>query len=355
MAIRTASKRAYLMGEGNRRAEWGIRKVVVNSRIGACPHCGQYVGKVFIDDVYSGGSKADGGEPLLSEAIRGGLFHPRCKDSTSTYFEGITTLKPMTEEEMEEMDRREKEEARQAYHEREAEKNQRIADNSLDPDNKKAYAHRAEEHRKKAEEIRHKLSDSSESSDIVSESVETVETTETVANSENRGIIYYGVREEVAAAFSEAFEEMVAKFGEISTISAVEPLIGGLASDCGSFGDHSGIIQIRFANKKSCLKELAQKAVECKKQGEWSSSHRFHVFRHEIGHAIQLEHAINDPLWNSKLKRIRLIMKSSDAESVSNYGMNSIEEFISECIAESMTKKARKKTKNVVNIILGVD
>ena len=154
MAIRTASKRAYLMGEGNRRAEWGIRKVVVNSRIGACPRCGQYVGKVFIDDVYSGGSKADGGEPLLSEAIRGGLFHPRCKDSTSTYFEGITTLKPITEEEMEEMDRREKEEARQAYHEREAEKNQRIADNSLDPDNKKTYAHRAEQQRKKAASVK---------------------------------------------------------------------------------------------------------------------------------------------------------------------------------------------------------
>ena len=90
----------------------------------------------------------------MSEAIRGGLFHPRCKDSTSTYFEGITTLKPMTEEEMEEMDRREKEEARQAYHEREAEKNQRIADNSLDPDNKKTYAHRAEQRRKKAASVK---------------------------------------------------------------------------------------------------------------------------------------------------------------------------------------------------------
>ena len=54
------------------------------------------------------------------------------------------------------MDRREKEEARQAYHEREAEKNRRIADNSLDPDNKKTYAHRAEEHRKKAVQIAEK-------------------------------------------------------------------------------------------------------------------------------------------------------------------------------------------------------
>ena len=67
---------------------------------------------------------------------------------------GITTLKPMTEEEMEEMDRREKEEARRSYHEREAEKNQRIADNSLDPDNKKAYAHRAEQQRKKAASVK---------------------------------------------------------------------------------------------------------------------------------------------------------------------------------------------------------
>ena len=57
---------------------------------------------------------------------------------------------------MEEIDRREKEEARRSYHEREAEKNQRIADNSLDPDNKKAYAHLAEQHRKKAAQIAEK-------------------------------------------------------------------------------------------------------------------------------------------------------------------------------------------------------
>ena len=100
MAIRTANKRAYLYGEGQKRQEWGISLVVVNSRQGGCPDCAQYIGRAFIDDVYSGGSKADGNYPLLSEAIAGGLFHPRCKDSTSTYYEGITSLEPVSNEEI---------------------------------------------------------------------------------------------------------------------------------------------------------------------------------------------------------------------------------------------------------------
>ena len=57
-------------------------ETVSKARQGGCPRCARYVGKVFIDDVYSGGTKADGDYPLLSEAIKGGLFHPRCKDST---------------------------------------------------------------------------------------------------------------------------------------------------------------------------------------------------------------------------------------------------------------------------------
>ena len=170
MAIRTANKRAYLYGEGQKRQEWGIHTVVVNSRQGGCPRCARYVGKVFIDDVYSGGTKADGDYPLLSEAIKGGLFHPRCKDSTSTYFEGITNIQPMTDEEMAEMERREKLEQKESYYENQAEKNRRIAEHSLDPDNKRTYAHRADVFEEKAAEVAEKLE-------------------ETVANSGESGII----------------------------------------------------------------------------------------------------------------------------------------------------------------------
>lgn len=164
MAIRTANKRAYLYGEGQKRQEWGITTVVVNSRQGGCPRCARYVGKVFIDDVYSGGTKADGGYPLLSEAIKGGLFHPRCKDSASTYFEGITNIQPMTDEEMAEMERREKLEQKESYYKNQAEKNRRIAEHSLDGENKKTYAHRAEQSEKKAAEIAEKLEKTVENS-----------------------------------------------------------------------------------------------------------------------------------------------------------------------------------------------
>ena len=157
MAIRTANKRAYLRGEGEKRQEFGITTVVVNSRQGGCPDCAQYIGRVFIDDVYSGGSAKDGKYPLLSEAISGGLFHPRCKDSTSTYYEGITTLKPATADEIDDMKRQEALEQQKSYYENQAKKCERISKYSLDSDNKRAYAKRADVWQEKAEKTAEKI------------------------------------------------------------------------------------------------------------------------------------------------------------------------------------------------------
>ena len=167
MAIRTANKRAYLYGEGQKRQEWGIHTVVVNSRQGGCPLCTPYIGKVFIDDVYSGGKKADGDYPLLSDAIKAGLFHPNCKDSTSTYFEGITNIQPMTDEEMAEMERREKLEQKESYYKNQAEKNRRIAEHSLDGENKRTYAHRAEQNERKAAEVERAIRKSTDKSSAI--------------------------------------------------------------------------------------------------------------------------------------------------------------------------------------------
>jgi hypothetical protein len=52
----------------------------------ACPLCLPFVGKVMIDDVWSGGKATDGPYMLLSSAMQDGLYHPNCKDSHSTYF-----------------------------------------------------------------------------------------------------------------------------------------------------------------------------------------------------------------------------------------------------------------------------
>lgn len=164
MAIRTANKRAYLYGEGQKRQEWGISLVVVNSRQGGCPDCAQYIGRVFIDDVYSGGSKADGNYPLLSEAIAGGLFHPRCKDSTSTYYEGITSLEPVSNEEIAKMKERETLETKQQNAERQEKRYNRLAQHSLDENNKIKYQNRADDWHTSNEEYKEKIAEIIENS-----------------------------------------------------------------------------------------------------------------------------------------------------------------------------------------------
>lgn len=89
MAIRTANKRANLMGEGEMRKKLGNPLVYISRHGGACDKCTPWEGRVYIDDVWSGGKAEDGQYPLLSTAIEGGLFHPRCHHGVSTYYEGI--------------------------------------------------------------------------------------------------------------------------------------------------------------------------------------------------------------------------------------------------------------------------
>ena len=140
MAIRTASKRAYLQGEGQKRQEWGISTVIVNKRGNPCPKCLPFVGKVLIDDVWSGGSRKDGPYPLMSTVIAAGLYHPRCKDSHTTYFKGISTADDTwTQEELEAIGWDNKIDAEQQYAERQVQKFTRLATYSLDAENRNEY------------------------------------------------------------------------------------------------------------------------------------------------------------------------------------------------------------------------
>lgn len=150
MAIRTASKRAYLRGEGQKRQEWGIATVIMNKRGNPCPKCLPFCGKVLIDDVWSGG-RSDGVDPetgkkypTMSYAISKGLYHPRCKDSHTTYFPGISTADDKwTKKELENIGIQAKQEARQQYAERQAEKYERLAKYSLDEENREKYVVKA--------------------------------------------------------------------------------------------------------------------------------------------------------------------------------------------------------------------
>lgn len=157
MALRTANKRANLMGQANFREKYGIHTVKVNARGIACPMCLQWLDKVYIDDVYGGGTTAESaksGYPLLSTAVAGGLYHPNCKDSCSTYYEGINREpKELTKEQEDEIKRKYNLEQKQRYFERNYKKNMRMGNGCLDKADAKKYFERAIQYKNKLIEL----------------------------------------------------------------------------------------------------------------------------------------------------------------------------------------------------------
>ena len=153
MALRTANKRANLMGQANFREKYGVHTVKVNARGIACPMCLQWLDKVYIDDVYGGGTAAEStatGYPLLSTAVAGGLYHPNCKDSCSTYYEGISREpQTITKAQEDEISRKYNLEQKQRYYERNYKKNLRMGNGCLDQQDAKIYFERAAQYKNK--------------------------------------------------------------------------------------------------------------------------------------------------------------------------------------------------------------
>ncbi|WP_115716755.1 phage minor capsid protein [Amedibacterium intestinale] len=97
MALRTASHRATLLGEGAKRDDLGVHLVFVSAHANACKLCIPWQGQILIDDVFSHPNdeyiaKYKEKYKLLSVAIKSGLLHPNCRHTLATYFEGITRL-----------------------------------------------------------------------------------------------------------------------------------------------------------------------------------------------------------------------------------------------------------------------
>ena len=89
-----------LMGEARKREALGIDTVLV-SQYGACSDtCLPWQGRVYIDDVFQDYNGPRGGSfgvsrngkqyMFLSIAMKGGLFHPNCRHTISTWVEGIS-------------------------------------------------------------------------------------------------------------------------------------------------------------------------------------------------------------------------------------------------------------------------
>lgn len=158
MALRTGNKRAYLMGEGNAHDRYGLHTVRVNKRTQACPLCVGFLGKILIDDVYAGGTRAEAtaqGIPTLSDAMQAGFLHPNCKDMYSVYIEGVSKpSQPWSEEEISEIVGDYNQEQAIQHAEDMQETYQRMAKYSLDPENQAMYQTRADNWQARADELR---------------------------------------------------------------------------------------------------------------------------------------------------------------------------------------------------------
>lgn len=147
MAIRTAATRSRIQGEAQRRRAQGIDTVLI-SQYGACsPTCLPWQGKVYIDDVWGEfggetygavGKSADGDfYPLLSVAVKQGLFHPNCRHTAMTYRKGVTRTPPLMD--AAKVSRASALEQRQRAGEREIRRLKRLEASCLDPDTRRKY------------------------------------------------------------------------------------------------------------------------------------------------------------------------------------------------------------------------
>lgn len=136
MALRTSTRRAGLWADGDVRKSWGESLVYV-SQYGACSDtCLPWQGRVYVDDVYSGG-KPQEGYPLLSEAIEGGLFHPNCRHKSSVYFPEINNVPSRMD--AEKTQKAAELESKQRYNERQIRKYKRLEAGTLEEKTKADY------------------------------------------------------------------------------------------------------------------------------------------------------------------------------------------------------------------------
>lgn len=160
MALRTAATRSMLLGEAQRRAEFGVDTVLV-SQYGACSEtCLPWQGKVYIDDVWGAWAGERSGDRglsndghwymLLSVAVNKGLFHPNCRHTLMTWRHGDPIPPPMDGDKIRKTAALEQQ---QRGLERAVRKWKRMAEGTLDEVQKKACQQKAREAQKNVREF----------------------------------------------------------------------------------------------------------------------------------------------------------------------------------------------------------
>lgn len=385
MVLRTTSTRAQLQGKSKRFAELGYDTVLISQYGGCSETCEPWQGRAYIDDVFTiwnGEINGDSGKslycgkwfPLLSSAIRGGLFHPNCRHTMGLYIDGVTKIPPLIP--AEQMRRQRELEARQRAMERKIRKLKRLEAGTQDPQAVKEYGRKL----KQAQQEMKAFVD--ENHDVLRRDYERekyygsgVDKSSGSGIITNEGMHSIGdaaskpytsaysfepkVTTEVRKAFNEEYQKATEMYGRIDTVSGVD-VMTTVSTDEGNYNDNSRWISLRHAEKKDGIKIMASVAQEKYKAGKWSTGHPRHAMRHEIGHAIQLHHQLYDANWSKKCLKISEVLKKAIADEdgymmPSSYVGEDFDEFVSECVAASYLnpKKQSKTVKEIFAIITG--
>lgn len=228
MALRTTSTRAKLQGQAKQLSELGYDTVII-SQYGKCSDtCLPWQGRVYIDDVFTpwqGETNGDMGKsnycgkwfPLLSSAIRGGLFHPNCRHTMLQYIDGITKPPRVLDEEK----------IKETYHKeqqlRALERNVRKAKRKVNGSSDKENIKKAKEELKKARSNLKKFLEENEQfrRDYSREKVyegetdfDTKKDTNSVANSGESGIINSGAVSGALNPYSEEAQDHANRYYE---------------------------------------------------------------------------------------------------------------------------------------------
>lgn len=385
MVLRTASTRAQLQGKSKRFAELGYDTVLISQYGGCSETCEPWQGRAYIDDVFTiwnGEINGDSGKsrycdkwfPLLSSAIRGGLFHPNCRHTMSLYIDGVTKIPPPIP--AEQIRKQRELEQKQRVMERKIRKLKRLEAGTQDPQAVKEYGRKL----KQAQQEMKAFVD--ENHDVLRRDYERekyygsgVDKSSGSGIITNEGMHSIGdaaskpytsaysfepkVTTEVRKAFNEEYQKATEMYGRIDTVSGVD-VMTTVSTDEGNYNDNSRWISLRHAEKKDGIKIMASVAQEKYKAGKWSTGHPRHAMRHEIGHAIQLHHQLYDANWSKKCLKISEVLKKAIADEdgymmPSSYVGEDFDEFVSECVAASYLnpKKQSKTVKEIFAIITG--
>ena len=395
MVLRTTSTRAQLQGKSKRFAELGYDTVLISQYGGCSETCEPWQGRAYIDDVFTiwnGEINGDSGKsrycgkwfPLLSSAIRGGLFHPNCRHTMSLYIDGVTKIPPPIP--AEQIRKQRELEQKQRVMERKIRKLKRLEAGTQDPQAVKEYGRKAraaqQELKAFVDEHRDVLKRDYErekyyGSDVTEQNTHSIKSKKRSLDL-SVNIDYVSgskpITEQLQRELSNEYDKFTEVFGKLDNVRTVIAAPYQKNGVWGSYNDNSNelfLFGIGGDNGKNIMTKIAK---DMYKAGNWSTCSPYHAYRHELGHAWQNQLSKSDPLFAYKMKLIVKIRNEvneqinsnlTDASEaaiikmrknkLSDYGLdpdNDIDEFVSESIAEYCSGSLRETSRKVVDILL---